>query len=404
MPVEAMIQAIGLTKIFRDFWRRPRVRAVEDLDLLIRPGTVFGLLGPNGSGKSTTIKMILGLLYPTRGRLQVVGRSPRDVEVKKYIGYLPEESYLYAHLSARETLHFFGQLFKLPTTERRKRVDMLLEMVGLKAVAERPVGEFSKGMQRRVGLAQALINDPELIILDEPTSGMDPLGTRDVKELLRTLRARGKTILLSSHQLADVEDVSDELAILYGGRVCREGSANSLLAESEMTQITCPRLSNAAINHVRKTIQSEHGPDAAITIGAPTLRLEQVFMDVVKEAQQKRMATAGAAMAGPVAEFLTAERQADQLLASLVQPPPPNPAAPSRNQPATPAPEAVSPQSAALLQSLVGQADSAAPIPARPHAPPATGTQPDQAPPPAVDQAMIDSLLPLAPRPESRDV
>ena len=167
----AVIQAVGLTKVFRDFWRRARVRAVHDLDLDVRPGEVFGLLGPNGSGKSTTIKMILGLLYPTRGRVTVFGRAPDDVGIKTRIGYLPEESYLYRFLNARETLDYYGTLFRLDRRDRRRRIEELLEMVGLRSAARRPVGEYSKGMARRIGLAKALINDPDLLILDEPTSG-----------------------------------------------------------------------------------------------------------------------------------------------------------------------------------------------------------------------------------------
>ena len=173
MPV---VQAVGLGKTFRDFWNRPKAKAVDDLDFDIQPGEVIGLLGPNGSGKSTTVKMLLGLLYPTAGRLTVLGRSPRAVETKRMIGYLPEESYLYKYLTAEETLDFFGSLFNLSAAERKRRIDQLLDMVGLAHARHRRVGEFSKGMARRIGLAQAMINDPAFLILDEPTSGLDPLS------------------------------------------------------------------------------------------------------------------------------------------------------------------------------------------------------------------------------------
>ena len=172
-----IVECHGLTKIFKDFWLRPRVTAVDGLDLEVRKGEIFGLLGPNGSGESTTIKILLGLLYPTRGRVAVFGKLPTDVATKARIGYLPEESYLYRFLNARETLDYFGRLFKLERRTRKQRIEMLLEMVGLEGAQRRPVGEYSKGMQRRIGLAQALINDPDLLILDEPTTGLDPLCT-----------------------------------------------------------------------------------------------------------------------------------------------------------------------------------------------------------------------------------
>ncbi len=171
---EPIVTVRGLTKIFKDFWGRPRARAVDNVDFEVRRGEVFGLLGPNGSGKSTTVKMLLGLLYPTRGHIEVFGHSPRHVKTKALIGYLPEESYLYRFLDSRETLDFFGNLFDIAPKERASRNEQLLEMVGLNQVRTRVVGEFSKGMQRRIGLAQALINDPELVILDEPTAASIP--------------------------------------------------------------------------------------------------------------------------------------------------------------------------------------------------------------------------------------
>jgi ABC-2 type transport system ATP-binding protein len=173
---ETIIAVRGLTKIFKDFWGRPKARAVDGVDFEVRRGEVFGLLGPNGSGKSTTIKMLLGLLHPTKGVIEVFGRSPRDVKTKARIGYLPEESYLYRYLDSRETLDFFGNLFTLSKDERVKRSEQLLDMVGLTGARTRAVGEYSKGMQRRIGIAQALINDPDLVILDEPTAGLDPIG------------------------------------------------------------------------------------------------------------------------------------------------------------------------------------------------------------------------------------
>src|SRR5690349_9654877 len=243
----AVIAVRGLTKVFKDFWGRAKARAVDNVDFEVRRGEVFGLLGPNGSGKSTTIKMLLGLLYPTKGHIEVFGHSPRHVATKSRIGYLPEESYLYRYLNSYETLDFFGNLFKLPGDKRNQRAEQLLEMVGLNQTRTRAVGEFSKGMQRRIGLAQALINDPDLVILDEPTSGLDPIGCREVKDLILALARRGKTVILSSHLLADVEDVCDRVVIYYGGKIKALGTWKELLARPDTLRTTTPVLPRALL-------------------------------------------------------------------------------------------------------------------------------------------------------------
>ena len=222
-----VVEAVGLTKIFKDFWNREKARAVNGIDFTVKKGQVFGLLGPNGSGKSTTVKMILGLLYPTRGVLKVFGEDPQNVEIKSRIGYLPEETYLYRYLTAMETLDFYGALFGLSPKMRRERSEQLLNMVGLAHAFNRRVGEFSKGMARRIGLAQALVNDPDLVILDEPTSGLDPIGCREVKDVIRLLASRGKTVILCSHLLADVQDVCDDMLVLYGGKVRANGGQDA---------------------------------------------------------------------------------------------------------------------------------------------------------------------------------
>ena len=178
MQSEVIIETRSLSKVYRDFWGRQKVRALKALDLEVQRGEIFGLLGPNGSGKTTTIKLILGLLFPTGGQALVFGRDATDVTKNQRIGYLPEESYLYRFLNAEETLDFYGRLFNLPRAVRRQRVADLIEMVGLDWAKRRQLKEYSKGMTRRIGLAQALINDPELIVLDEPTTGLDPIGTR----------------------------------------------------------------------------------------------------------------------------------------------------------------------------------------------------------------------------------
>lgn len=314
-----VVQTAGLTKVFKDFWRRPRVEAVKDLTLTIEPGEVFGLLGPNGSGKSTTIKLLLGLLYPTRGRISVFGRPPTDVAVKKRIGYLPEESYLYQFLNARETLEFYGRLFRQAAPQRRDRVEMLLDMVGLKQEAKRRIGEYSKGMARRIGLAQALINDPQFLILDEPTSGLDPIGTRQIKDVIRHLGDMGKTILLSSHLLADVEDVCDRVCVLYGGMERASGPIDELLSQRDRTQITTERISQPTIDAVRDLIEQRESK-SVVKVSAPRERLENLFIRIVKDAQTARIATSGVAQAGAIPQFLgSSTGGGDQLIDSLLQ-------------------------------------------------------------------------------------
>lgn len=306
---ENIIVVRGLTKVFKDFWGRPKARAVDNVDFEVRRGEVFGLLGPNGSGKSTTIKILLGLLYPTKGHIEVFGRSPRHVATKSRIGYLPEESYLYRYLDSAETLDFFGNLFDLPPAERRKRSEQLMEMVGLNQVRSRVVGEFSKGMQRRIGLAQALINDPDLVILDEPTAGLDPIGCREVKDLILALARRGKTIILSSHLLADVEDVCDRVVIYYGGRIQAAGTLKELLATPDTIRITVPPLSRETMEQVLATIRRDVAEDK-VRIDNPTQNLESYFLGVVQKAKQSAAETSGATSGNRVAEYLRGDTTA----------------------------------------------------------------------------------------------
>lgn len=297
-----------LSKVFKDFWMRDRARAVDKLDLVIYEHEVFGLLGPNGSGKSTIIKLILGLLKPTSGRVSVFGKPPTDVGMKKRIGYLPEESYLYPFLNARETLDYYGKLFGLDAKTRQGRIDELLEMVGLEHAQFRPVREYSKGMQRRIGIAQALINDPELLILDEPTTGLDPIGTRQVKDLILELGRRGKTIILSSHLLTDVEDVVDRMAILYGGKIRDEGTCDGLLTSRERTLIESDELDDATIAEIDEVIRRRSGGEKSIRgVSAPRQKLEDLFLGIVERAQTERATTSGAMQGGLTAAFLRAE-------------------------------------------------------------------------------------------------
>jgi ABC-2 type transport system ATP-binding protein len=303
-PMNSALQAQNLSKTFRDFWRRPRVEAVRSISFAIPAGQVFGLLGPNGSGKSTTLKMILGLLFPTAGTLEVLGASPRSTAVKSRIGYLPEESYLYPHLTPLETLTFYARLFRLPAAVARRRIDELLDMIGLAHARHRPVGEFSKGMARRIGLAQALLNDPDLVILDEPTAGLDPQGTRQVKDLILALAARGKTILLSSHLLADVEDVCQQVAILFNGRILAHGTLDSLLAQKDRITLTFPTPSDpSTLRKILDAARAALGADPALD--HPRQALEPYFLQIIQNAAREVSTSAsGAIPAAPLAPFL----------------------------------------------------------------------------------------------------
>jgi ABC-2 type transport system ATP-binding protein len=285
MDNESVIQISNLTKIYRDFWGRKKVRALNSLSLEVKKGEIFGLLGPNGSGKTTTLKLLLGLLFPSEGEIKVLGQPASNVEKNERIGYLPEESYLYRFLNAEETLDFYGRLFKMSAKERRERAAELIEKVGLGHAKRRQLKEYSKGMTRRIGLAQALINNPDLVMLDEPTSGLDPLGTDDMKRMIVELKEQGKTVLMCSHLLADVQDVCDRIAILYGGELKVMGRVDDLLKEQEETQILTSRLSDEAIKEIEQVVAKHNGKVDAVD--HPTATLESLFLKTVQESKER---------------------------------------------------------------------------------------------------------------------
>ncbi len=285
MNSEAVIETRSLSKVYRDFWGRKKVRALNSLNLEVHRGEIFGLLGPNGSGKTTTLKLLLGLLFPTEGSAEILGSPATDVVKNQRIGYLPEESYLYRFLNSEETLDFYGRLFNMPRKERKERSEKLLELVKLTDARKRQLREYSKGMTRRIGLAQALINDPDLVLLDEPTSGLDPLGTRDMKDLILNLRDQGKTVLMCSHVLSDVQDVCDRVAILDSGELKVLGRVEELLKNQGVTQIRTSTLSDEAVAEI-KAVVAKHNSEF-LEVDHPTTTLEDLFLKTVRDAADR---------------------------------------------------------------------------------------------------------------------
>ncbi|MCC5822038.1 MAG: ATP-binding cassette domain-containing protein [Planctomycetes bacterium] len=380
-----------LSKVFKDFWMRDRARAVDGIDFVVNEREVFGLLGPNGSGKSTAIKLILGLLKPTSGRVSVFGKPPTDVATKRRVGYLPEESYLYPFLNARETLDYYGKLFGLDHKVRQRRIDELLDMVGLTHAQHRQVREYSKGMQRRIGIAQALINDPDLLILDEPTTGLDPIGTRQVKDLILDLGRRGKSIILSSHLLGDVEDVVDRMVILYGGKIRGEGTCEQLLAATDRTTIEADALDEGTLAEIDEVIRRRSGGLKSVRrVAAPRQKLEELFLGIVERARTEQTATSGATQGGATAAFLRAADRAEDAesvidrLMSEDEPAPVASEAPGRpEQPASP-----SGPDSSVIDDLVRDEPETPPSPG-PARRPAPGAPAEE----DVDDSVIGSLL-----------
>ena len=285
MARDVVIETRKLTKVYRDFWGRRKKTALQALNLQIHRGEIFGLLGPNGSGKTTTIKLLLGLLFPTEGDALVFGEPATSVNKNEKVGYLPEESYLYRFLNAEETLDFYGRLFNMSPRIREERAQRLIEMVGLKADRKRVLKEYSKGMWQRIGLAQALINDPQLVILDEPTSGLDPLGTRWMKDLILELRTQGKTVLMCSHRLDDVQDVCDRIAILYEGELQELGEVSRLLEVANRLELQASNVQlTPELRRELEEVLQRHGGKLE-TFGHPSTTLEELFLRIVKESK-----------------------------------------------------------------------------------------------------------------------
>ena len=285
MDPVAAARARNLVKTYADFWGRPKVRALSGLNLNIQQGEIFGLLGPNGSGKTTTIKLLLGLLTPTRGSVEVLGRPASDVHKNRLIGYLPEESYLYRFLSGEETLRFYGRLFGLRGGTLRRRVNEMLDLVKLdRRARKRALKEYSKGMSRRIGLAQALINDPKFVLLDEPTTGLDPIGTREIKDLILEMKRQGRTVLMSSHLLADVADVCDRIAILVRGDMRECGRVRDLLMVRDTFQLTARGVDDQTRRELTALLDARGATD--VEASHPRMTLESLFLRVTRDADQ----------------------------------------------------------------------------------------------------------------------
>jgi ABC-2 type transport system ATP-binding protein len=268
----------GLTKIFPVPFHPTRgVVAVKDLSLHIEPGEVYGLLGPNGSGKSTTLKIILGLVSPTRGRTEIFGRDSRLVESREAVGFLPENPYFYKYLSGAETLVFFGRLCGMTGTTLKNRVNELLDLVGLNKARDRRLGTYSKGMLQRIGLAQALIHDPRLVVLDEPTAGVDPAGSREIRDLIMDLKRRGITVLLSSHLLAQAQEICDRIGILADGVMVREGRLQELIAIENQTELVIAGASDDLVQEIESSISRSNAK--LIERRKSTTTLERLFLE-----------------------------------------------------------------------------------------------------------------------------
>ena len=282
---EPAVAVTELTKVFPVPWRRPEIMAVQNLNLRVEPGEVYGLLGPNGSGKSTTLKIILGLVSPTRGQTEIFGRNSRLVESREAVGFLPENPYFYKYLTGAETLRFFGKLCGLSRASLKRRVDELLELVGLADARDRRLGGYSKGMLQRIGLAQALINEPKLIVLDEPTAGVDPAGSREIRDLIVDLKRRGITVLFSSHLLAQVQEICDRVGILAGGVLVREGKLEELIAIENQTELVLQNASDKLLNEIETLAASSHAK--LVARRRSTTTLERLFLEATAKRDRK---------------------------------------------------------------------------------------------------------------------
>lgn len=283
---EPAVAVTGVTKVFPVPFQRRSVVAVRDLNLQVLPGQIYGLLGPNGSGKSTTLKIILGLVSPTLGKTEIFGRDSNLVESREAVGFLPDSPYFYKYLTGKETIRFYGRLCGLRGARLKNRVEELLALVGLTSARDRRLGGYSKGMLQRIGLAQALVQEPKLVVLDEPTAGVDPAGAREIRDLILDLKRRGITILLSSHLLGQVQEICDRVGILAKGVLVREGALHDLLAIENQTDVVLENASPELLREI-ETLAAMSGA-RLIEQSRPRTSLERLFLDATQPPEEAR--------------------------------------------------------------------------------------------------------------------
>ena len=276
------VEIRNLVKEFKTSFRRKPLRAVDDVSIRIMPGEVYGLIGPNGSGKSTTMKALLGLVAPSSGQCSIYGRDSLKVDSRDEVGFLPENPDFYKHLSGAETLRFYGKLCGLGGRKLEDRVGELLALVDLEGARDRRLGGYSKGMLQRIGLAQALVQEPRLVILDEPTAGVDPLGSRQIRDLILKLRERGITVFLCSHLLEQVQEVCDRVGIIFRGKMVREGKLEDLIAIEDQSEIVLRDASPELLEKIKALVESTPGASVVKT-GKPRTTLERLFLREISE-------------------------------------------------------------------------------------------------------------------------
>jgi ABC-2 type transport system ATP-binding protein len=274
----------GLTKVFKSGLTKRAFVAVQDLSLTVKPGEVYGLIGPNGSGKSTTMKVILGLLAPTQGETRIFGRDSKHVVSRSEVGFLPENPYFYKHLTGLETLYFYGRLCGLKGARLKQRAQEMLTLTDLEDAAARRVGGYSKGMLQRLGLAQALIHEPRLVVLDEPTAGVDPAGSRKIRDLILGFRERGLTVLVTSHLLEQMQEVCDRVGIMAHGRMVKEGRLEDLIAVENQTELVLENADAELLARIHELVASSEGGARFVKSGRPRTTLERLFLESTAEA------------------------------------------------------------------------------------------------------------------------
>lgn len=268
-------------KEFPTALRRAKHRAVDTVSLTIQPGEVYGLIGPNGSGKSTTMKALLGLLAPTEGSCEIFGKNSLKTDSREDVGYLPENPYFYKHLTGRETLKFYGKLCGMKGQVLKDRIDELLELTSLTGAGGRRLAGYSKGMLQRIGLAQAMIQSPRLLILDEPTAGVDPLGSRQIRDLILDLKSRGITVFLCSHLLEQVQEICDTIGIIHQGKMLKQGPLDELVALHDRTEVTLQNASPELIAQIEALVKAD-GQGQFLTATHPRTSLEKLFLEETK--------------------------------------------------------------------------------------------------------------------------